>query len=335
MFKRNIVKILKYTVLLLSINLNSNIYNTPNKHAISYDFSTGRFGDNIQAYVHARYLSYHTQTPFLVRDFPFSNQLNLSYDSHKYNGQKNNYKHEYRIHSPQTLSRFFTLIRDQSTPPTLFILNYFPSDISLWSDRPTSKTILFNLSKQENDFFEYLQKTIQPLISIPILTKPNILNVAAHVRTLSGPDNTSCLINFPLKIPTTTYHKKQIKQLHEWNLNRPMYVFLFSDTKQPHELLSEFEAEFKNTNIEFAIQNLVKPDLNNTVQDFFAMQKFDVLIATQSSFSISATRLTNFDMTIFPIHCKGEYPNYYIDQVRMISKKSIWFPYDLDIILRN
>jgi hypothetical protein len=123
--------------------------------------------------------------------------------------------------------------------------------------------------------------------------------------------------------------------VYEWNQKKHMRVFLFSDTDNPEGLLSDFRKCFEGYDIAFETQNNARPDLNNTIQDFFAMQQFDVLIATQSHFSFVAAHAGNFDMIIVPVHSRGSYPNYYIDRVQMISKKSSWFPYDLDITIKD
>ncbi|MBS0628579.1 MAG: hypothetical protein JSS09_10290, partial [Verrucomicrobia bacterium] len=139
----------------------------------------------------------------------------------------------------------------------------------------------------------------------------------------------------PLKHPTIDYHQKQIKKVYEWNLARPMQVFLFTDSSEPKKVLDAFVTNFRGYNIEFNIQELEAADVNYAVQDFFAMQKFDVLIATQSNFSMMAARLGNFDMIIFPIHVTGKYPNYRIDRVQMISRGASWFPYKLNAVFRD
>ena len=140
---------------------------------------------------------------------------------------------------------------------------------------------------------------------------------------------------YQLKHPFTDYHKRQIEKVYKWNLNRPTYVFLFSDSKKPLELLDEFRDHFKGDKIEFVIQELMAPDLNNTVQDFFAMQKFDVLIATQSNYSMMAALIGSFDMIILPMHVDGDWPNYRVRQIQMMSRKSCWFPYELNVVLQD
>ncbi len=193
-----------------------------------------------------------------------------------------------------------------------------------------------NISWYEEGFHEYLKNSASPRIQIPDLTKKGVLNVADHVRALSGNDTPETSIQFlPLKVPNLDYHKNQIRRVYELNQHRPMHVFLFSDTKKPEALIEEFRNSFIGYDIEFGIQYLENPDTNYAVQDFFAMQKFDVLIATQSNFSMMASRIGTPGMVIFPIRVQGTYPNAWVDRIQLISKKSEWFPYDLDITVKD
>jgi hypothetical protein len=304
------------------------------KHAIS--FSGGdRFGDRLLAYAQARYLSYITSIPFLYHSFPYSHLLTIENDAISYDDQASNYSDIFHICSAHSFSQFLCRIREPSTPPTLFIVDYFPSDISEW-DTDKSRSLALNIPWQEPQFAHYLYQTLSPRIPIPDFRVGDRLNIAVHVRTLSGTDTAeTSFYALPLKHPTWDYHKRQIKRVYEWNLRRPMHVFLFTDSNNPRHVYEEFSNSFLNCDITFGIQYLDQPDVNYVVQDFFAMQKFEVLIATQSNFSIMAARIGLPDMFIVPVHAQGVYPNSRIDRVQVTSKKSSWFPYELNLILKD
>lgn len=304
------------------------------KHAITYE-GGDRFGDRMLAYAQARHLSYIASVPFLYRPFIYSNQISADCEASPFDTHCNRYSHTVNITSFDTLLQFFCTIDDPKVKPTLFILHYLPSDISEW-DTDSSIKLLFHTPWYETGFHAYLQQVASPRIPIPVLRREGVLNVADHVRTLSGNDTAeTSSTQLPLKHPNLAYHKTQIHRLHQLNQGRPMYVFLFSDTKQPEALVQEFRKSFYNTNIEFGIQILNNPDTNYAIHDFFAMQQFDALIATQSNFSMMASRIGNFDVIITPIHVLGRYPDVHVDRVRLLSKRSNWFPYDLDIVIRD
>ena len=304
------------------------------KHAITYEGGS-RFGDRMLVYAQARYLSYLTSVSFLYRPFIYSNKLNIEHKAKAYEREVGSFGTICRINSYETLEYFFRIIRDPLATPTLFILEYLPIDISEW-DTDLERKILFNIPWHDLAFKNYLRASTQPHINIPDFHKEGMLNVAVHVRTLSGGDAPETSFQFlPLKHPTVDYHQNQIKKVYEWNLARPMQVFIFTDSNEPKKILQLFAEKFKDFNIEFNIQELEAADINYAVQDFFAMQKFNVLIATQSSFSMMAARLGNFDMVILPIHVTGKYPNYKVDRVQVISFGAPWFPYKSDVIFKE
>ena len=43
--------------------------------AVTYDFSGGRFGDNLVSYCHAKWISYKYNIPLLYKPFDYSDQL--------------------------------------------------------------------------------------------------------------------------------------------------------------------------------------------------------------------------------------------------------------------
>lgn len=327
--------VLRFTLLLLVGLTLSAENNGLEQHAISYNLGGDRFGDKVLGYVQARYLSYITSIPFLYRPFIYSDQLIIDNNALPYDLHAHKYGRQFHIASGQTLTEFFHQIQNPQSPPTLFIVDFFPSDISEW-DGDTRRTLIFNHPWHNTAFANYMKNILQPRIPVPNFTCKDRLNVAVHVRTLSGTDTAdTSWAHLPLKHPALDYYERQINKVYEWNSRRPMYVFLFSDTNKPLDLVGHFRKRFQGSDIVFDIQILTRPDLNNTVQDFFAMQQFSVLVATQSNFSMMAARMGAFDMVLFPIHVQGAYPHYRIDRVQVISKKSSWFPYELNIILRD
>ena len=306
------------------------------RHAISYEYCPGRFGDKILGYSHARYLSYTTGLPFLSRPFPNSEHLGIEYKSASFAEKAKQYSQVFHIRSADTLTEFFRRVQDPNTPPTLFMVDYFPADISEWDWPYTWWTSALVIPWHEKGFANYLRKSLEPKIPVPDFTMKGRLNVADHIRHLSGPDtDETSRKSFPLKVPSLDYHERQIRRVYEWNGQRPMHVFIFSDTKTPLEFLEQIKSRFPTEDILFNIQVLEHPDVNYVVQDFFAMQKFDVLITTQSNLSMMASRLADFDMIISPVHAIGEYPNSQIDRIQLITRKSDWFPYEVNTILRE
>lgn len=323
-----------FFLLCLLVGFAGNANESRQRHAISYQ-GGARFGDRMLVYAQARYLSYVTSVPFLYRPFIYSDQVTIDCEAALFDQYRGNYSRTLIVNSLSTLVDLFRLIEDPQTAPTLFIVDYFPSDITEW-DRDASNQLLLNIPWRDPAFHTYLQKVASPRIPIPNFRKEAVLNVADHVRMLSGEDTEDTSVaTLPLKHPNLIYHKNQIRRIYHLNKQRPMHVFIFSDTKDPEGLIKEFRRTFATLNIEFGIQILKNSDTEYAVHDFFAMQKFDALIATQSNFSMMASRIGSFDMVIFPIHIQGKYPRTQVDRIQLISHKSSWFPYDINITVRE
>ncbi len=194
----------------------------PERHAISYEYCGGRFGDKILGYSHARYLSYITRIPFLSRsssnrDYLISDQLMIDYESFPFQEKSRQYIQVFPIKSSETLAEFFRMLQDPGTPPTLFMVDYFPSDISEW-DLDSSWTTTLVIPWKEEGFANYLRNSLQPRIPIPDFTMKGRLNVADHMRDLSGADTDDPSRRlFPLKHPNMEYHERQIRRVYEWN----------------------------------------------------------------------------------------------------------------------
>lgn len=319
-------------------------YQCNGKHAITYNVGAGRFGDKLLGFAHALYISHTTSLPLLFRDFNFHGQFDfpinqqLTFDNKflHYDAVRSHYQNEYHVNSPQSLTEFLGQIRDTNTPSTIYIIDYLPSFISEW-DQNNTFALLYEIPWRDASFHRLFQESVKPNIEIPDFTKKGKLNVAVHVRTHSGDDDPKVVYpGFPLKNTFgLDYYKRQIRKVYDWNQRLPMYVFIFSDTDNPRKVINEFKEEFKGLDIEFNIQELVRPDLNNTIQDFFAMQKFNVIIAIQSNFATMAYKLGDVDMLIMPLRVQGSYPNFRFDRIQVINKKSSWFPFDLNLICKD
>ncbi len=87
--------------------------------AIAYDFSGGRFGDNLLTYLHGLWIAYTYDIDLVYKPFEFSDQLLL----HNMSLDKN---HPFKKHilcdgDVDTLLRVSNLSK-----PTLFTVHYFP-----------------------------------------------------------------------------------------------------------------------------------------------------------------------------------------------------------------
>lgn len=122
------------------------------------------------------------------------------------------------------------------------------------------------------------------------------------------------------KFPTEQYYVDQIKKLSDLLDNVPMYVYLFTDTKEPRAILERIKTHVDKSNITFACR---KKQVR-ALQDLFAMTQFDCLIRAGSGFSYVAQLLGNHKIIMYPLHLTWHNPDYLIvDEVGIFVRKNL------------
>ena len=92
------MKTLVVTIIALFLVANANVVYPKDKHKhsksqiqsskVTYTFSGGRFGDNLLAYIHAKWIAYRYHIPLLYKPFDCSDQLVLHNLEELYNERK-------------------------------------------------------------------------------------------------------------------------------------------------------------------------------------------------------------------------------------------------------
>lgn len=290
---------------------------------ITYDFSHGRFGDNLLSYLHAKWISYLYDIPLLYRPFPYSDQLILS---------------QIELQKPTMLlkKRRFRYSDDiDREQPYIYIVPYFSEDLTEHGINP--QWIYFEVDWQDEVFKKQIQDSIRPAdkkigknIDIPRGTT----SVAVHIRRGGGVDASLrsewnffkkkglCADDaFPLKFPPLSFYIKYIKKISELVNHASLYVHIFTDDCHPKALLKRIKKElnaYKNISIGIRKKHN-RPD-QNVLEDFFAMTKFDCLIRPQSNYSLVAAKIADYQIEIFPsrFHILNGIPR--ITHVTMIKK---------------
>lgn len=289
------------------------------QHAISYTISNN-IDDTILSYAQARYLSHITSLPFLYREFKGSDAFDIKYNASSYDEKMRYYWKRFIINSSQSLTEFLGQIRDCNVGDTLYIVDYVPGEISVWLSPGIKHNLSFSIPWNDFQFSPVIDQLFSHARETPDLTKKGRLNIAVWVGKLSE----DALQNDPLVNPNRAYYRNQILRVYELSINCPLYVCLLSADAQVASLYEDLKIQFKDYDIEIIIS-----DLDNSIQNFFAMQKFDVLIATQSNLPMIALKRNLFDMAIYPVHYQKNNNNYWVDYVEVVTKKSEWFPYAL------
>lgn len=290
----------------------------PVKSAVTYTFSGGRFGDDMLAYCHAKWISYKYQIPLLYKPFAYSDQLRMhelevpfiEEDIKKYNAVVN-----------------ISTVYSYSIEPNsgvLYIIPYFPESII---ERNRSH-FFFNFDVDWDDpFFKTeLREAIYPRNQIIVPRTPEgCIGVALHVRIGTGydiptfEDFRTLLDNNPgseLKFPPLSYYIQQIKRILDICPDKILYIHLFTDHNNPVELISFFKSSVASDRILFGYRNNNSHD-KNVLEDFFGITQFHCLIRPDANFALVASKLGTYQISISPWHCSKVNGEYIVDQICM------------------
>lgn len=307
-----------YNVLYIVLFYSLSVYSEPVRPAaVTYEFSLGRFGDNVMSYLHAKWISFQYKIPILYRPFKYSDQLVLHYkemDLITFSRKKAGLQHKILSHNDMTIDpkkRF------------IYVVPYFSE---FFYERVMNKQwIYFEVDWNDEGFRQEIQRMIYPINeSILNVTLPkDHVCVALHVRRGGGWDKPESLWIDPIKFPPDSFYIDQLKKISEIFEHKKIYAFVFTDDKNPGAIVDCFKKGLLGyDNITFNWRKEGNYHDANVIEDFFAMTKFDCLIHPQSNYSMIASKLTQYKVQIFPIsyHINCEKDEVIIDKVEIVLK---------------
>jgi len=278
--------------------------------AVTFPRTKKRLGNHLLNYVKAKWLSYRHNIPLYCPHFKYSDQFMLHRIEKKYyKGLRQKFKKVFYVKRGRSVS---IKVADSC----LYKIHLFAHIHFDWEDEC---------------FVNEIKKNISPITPIE---KPDIpkgcISVAVHVRRgggydaplLSGRDDTVTKgryadKRYPLKFPPDTYFIDQIKKLYDLFGKQAMYVYIFTDDKNPEHLLSKYEKAINKKNITFDSRKNGNSYNNNVLEDLFAMKHYDCLIRGRSSFAIIADIIGDFFVVIYPVSKKWNKNNLIITNVKM------------------
>lgn len=273
------------------------LYNPSSKqNAISYTLSGGRFGDNLIAYFHAKWIAYKYNLPFLYFPFPFSDQFAMD-------------NRDPCLNTYLTRGKVLTIsnekqITNAAPNSTILSIPYSPECRVDYLRLPAGWLPYIKVDWDDPKFKAEIVKCLTPKKPIKTLNLPrNIVTLGVHVRRGGGVDNYEfSRKNWPLKFPPDSYYIQQIRRVAAIFNNRPLYVFIFTDSLEPKEIVKKYQKILDNPNIKLTCRENGNSPHNNILNDFLSMTKFDCFIRCQSSYSIMATMLANHSIMIAPLN---------------------------------
>ncbi len=297
--------------------------------AITYFWGKGRFGDKIIYYVTAKWISYKFNIPLLLKPFQYSSMLRLGREEEKYSkGIAGQFKQIVPVGSEQG------------------IIEYEKENVIFESKgiffRPIGctgleQTIEYMLKDQS--FADELRNMLQPVVPLPQISLPqDKVTVAVHIRKGGGFDRPLNSIQYyhsnivsnkfyadqrwPLKFPPEQYHVDQIKRISTLFDDAPLFVYIFTDDRNPSRLVNGIKKAVNKSNITFSCRNRGNTHNTHVIEDFYNMARFDCLIRSGSHFAIAAQLLGNHKVIIYPKHSKWVGRKLIIDEVSVIDNRA-------------
>lgn len=266
------------------------------QNAITYNLSGGRFGDNLIAYFHAKWVARELGLPFLYKPFPYADQLLLSEMDQPLNGPF----HFNNVFTP-TQKYQISDIPNSILMTISYFADFKPEYQSPWYDN----RLKFPVDWEDPDFHRELMACLTLKQPIKTATLPRkYLTVAVHVRRGGSFEPfADGQKSMPLKFPPDSYYIAEIQRMAHIYPDKRLYVYIFSDDQHPKEIAIRYAAAIQNPNLVFNWENYPSDDDSYQMfYDFFSMAKFDCLIRSGSSFSLMAGFLGNHKIIITPMH---------------------------------
>lgn len=270
---------------------------------VTYEFSGGRFGDNLLSYLHAKWIAHQHQIPLLYKPFEHSSELMLS-NLEKLFDPSNSY----RI-VPWPISS-----EVERVGSILYVCPYFPEDP--WEKERLLQFRRWDVHWKDPAFRAEALAHIAPKQPLSlILPAPGKISVALHVREGGGYDGLKQ--DWPLKFPALDFYIKGLLKVIEITQGRPLFCQVFTDARHPDWIIQKLRAALPALpSIEFGYRKKKNRYNKNVLEDFFSLFHYDILIRPQSNYSIIPSLLHDYAICHYPTDCQKIGETFVISETR-------------------
>ena len=216
------------------------LYNSSNKsNAVSYDLSRGRFGDNLIAYFHGKWIAYKYKLPFIYAPFPFSDCFAM--DDRDTNINLCNFSRQIIMANENVDVR---KIADFTNDAALVIIPYSPECPLDYANLTPGWLPFIKVDWDDPIFRKELVQCMKPKKSLKALKVQNrkkAITLGVHVRRGGGWDHyESARWAWPLKFPPDSYYIEQIKKVAEIFKDSKILIYLFTDDLNPKAIAEAY-----------------------------------------------------------------------------------------------
>ncbi len=289
-----------------------------NQGGVTYTFSGGRFGDNLLAYLHAKWISYQEKIPLLYKPFGYSSYLVLDEKEMTYESSRHFFTHT--IEYSQSLRLGIERIKTRNF---LYSVPYFPEDKE---EQLTYSFFHFDVDWKNTEFRTIVKELLAPKRPLATIEVPqNCISIALHVREGGGFDTDHTRYYAPKKLPPLHFYIDGLLKMLEYFKGKSIYCHVFTDAVNPESIIENIRAGIKNNHsIVFAYRKENNHHDSNILEDFFSFFKFDAMIRPQSNFSIIPSLLKDYAILIHPKTAIIKYGSPFIDQLEIVIQDELY-----------
>lgn len=258
---------------------------------MTYEVRGQSFGQNMLAYIHAKWQSHINQIPLLFKPFPYANQMEM-YKKEKTLGSR-------RYPKNITVKDENEIIYMDPTK-TLYTVPYFPEvDPELVDEFPPPP--YFTVLWEDQKFVKALRKMCEPTTGYEEIDLPKgRISIALHVRKGLPGEGKELMAQNPQKFPPHSYYVAQLQKLNEIFKNAPLYVYVFTDHKYPEKVAKALAKEVNLPNALFDCRKGLNNTRSHVVEDFYNMSRFMCLVRPESNYSLVAELIGKHAIVIKP-----------------------------------
>ncbi|MEN9654610.1 MAG: hypothetical protein RL235_722 [Chlamydiota bacterium] len=282
------------------------------------DKHSGRFGDGLLTYLHAKWFAKSRGISFLYRPFHLSNQLVLDDEEIPYLNKalRRELKLKPFFKASTKWRRIWSKI---PLIPVQYVCPYFP-EVG-WELKHDRFGDMFGVDWHNPEFRAECLHMIAPKEPLQLVLPPrDAVSIALHIRLGGGFDlQDHRFVKAPLKFPPFDFYIGGLQYAAALFPDKPLFCQVFTDDEHPDRLIHRLkEALPPNVQITFASRGSENRHDANVIEDFHSLFHYDILIRPQSSFSIVPSLLNDFAVVYAPTDCViGENENVTITKIEI------------------
>ncbi len=285
-------------------------------HALTFQKNPGRLGDQILNYCKHKWLAHKHNLDLYVPEFAYKPFFALSQlEKSEKELDRDKYMYNIKIKADTDIR----LPRDKDM---LYVGQYHLminniADHTKWADH------LFGLAVVDPDFGEKVRNMLNFCVELPGINIPDgYISVAIHIRKGGGFDKPLASVQYrdqvdaltkvkqgskfadrsqPFKFPPEQFYLDQLLNLYEYVGKHDLYVYVFTDDKNPQAIVSRLRERVSCENIQFDCRSLGNTHNKNVIEDIYAMSRCDYLIRSKSHYPWIAQMMGKHKGIIYPV----------------------------------